>query len=107
MPHSTVAYNATIDGQRVDVASLETINFERLATKEPGEVEKLLHASQMPGFFYLDLQNEPTKEILADLRDVNAVAEEYFDEPSEAKSKDSRSGQDSGWVHVPHFWEFL
>lgn len=99
MSHSTVAHNTTIDGCQVDVAPLETINFGRLANKDPAEVEKLLNASRMPGFFHLDLQNEPTNEILPALRDVYAVAENYFDEPSEGKIKDHRAGQDSGWVH--------
>lgn len=107
MPHSTVEHETTIDGQRVDVASLETIDFGRLATKESVEVEKLLHASEMPGFFYLDLQNQPAKDILADLRDVYAVAEKYFNEPSGAEMKDSKSGQESGWVDAPQSWDFL
>ncbi len=99
MPHSTVAPTTTIDGHQVDVASLETIDFGRLATKEPDEVEKLLNASQMPGFFYLDLQNERTKQILADLPAIYAASEKYFDEPHEVKMKDYRDGQDIGWVH--------
>ena len=95
MPHSTAIHNtATIGGSQVDVVSLETIDYGRLASKEPAEVEKLLHASQMPGFFHLDFQNEPTKEVLTGLRDVYAVAEKYFDEPPEGEMK----GQDSGWV---------
>lgn len=96
MPHSTVARSTVIDGHQVDVASLETIDFGRLATKEPAEVERLLNASQMPGFFYLDLRNEPTKEILAGLLEVYAVAEKHFDEPPEVKMKDYRAGQDCG-----------
>ncbi len=96
MPHSTVEQDTMIDGQPVHVASLETIDFGRLAVKESTEIEKLLHASEMPGFFYLDLRNEPAKEILADLREVYAVTETYFDEPSGAEVKDSKSGQESG-----------
>jgi isopenicillin N synthase-like dioxygenase len=107
MPHSTVARNTTIDGHQVDVASLETIDFGRLVAKEPAEVEKLLNASQMPGFFYLNLQNEPTGEILAGLLDVYAIAEKYFDEPSEVKLKDYKAGQDSGWVNKQQIRDFL
>lgn len=95
MPHSTVVRSTIIDGHEIDVTSLETIDLGRLATKEPAEIEKLLHASQMPGFFYLDLQNEPTKKILADLPNVYAVIEKYFDEPPEGKAKDGEEGQDS------------
>lgn len=96
MPHSTVARTFTIDGHQVDVASLETIDFGRLATKDPAEVEKLLNASQMPGFFYLDLQSEPAKQVVADLPDVYALTEKYFDQPLEVKMKDYRPGQDGG-----------
>ena len=106
MPHSTVAHNVTIDGRQVDVASLETIDFGRLATKEPAEVEKLLNASKMPGFFYLDLQSEPGKQLVTDLPDVYALAEKYFDQPHEIKMKDFRAGQDGGWVHDLQIREF-
>lgn len=99
MPHSTVSRTTTIDGHQVDVASLETIDFGRLVATESAEVEKLLNASQMPGFFYLDLQSEVTKQIIADLPDVYAVAEKYFDQPQEVKMKDYGDGQYSGWVH--------
>lgn len=78
---------------------LWTIDLGRLVTKEPDEVEKLLHASQMPGFFYLDLQNEPAKQLLADLPEFYAVSEKYFDEPHEVKMKDYRAEQERGWVH--------
>lgn len=107
MPHSTVARTTIIDGHQVDVASLETIDFGRLETKEPDEVEKLLNASQMPGFFYLDLQSEHTKQIIADLPDVYALAEKYFDQPPEVKMKDYGDGQYSGCVHSPKFRVFL
>lgn len=102
MPHSTVARTASIDGHEVDVASLETINFGRLTAKEPAEVEKLLNACQMPGFFYLDFQNGPAKELIADVPEIYAVSKQYFDQPQEVKMKDYRAeqdrGQDRGWV---------
>lgn len=107
MPHSTVARTTTIDGHQVDVTSLETIDFGRLATKEPAEVEKLLNASQKPGFFYLDLQSEHTKQIITDLPNVYALAEKYFDQPPEVKMKDYGDGQYSGCVHNQQLCGFL
>lgn len=104
MPHRTAPHTTTtIDGHQVDVASLETIDFGRLATKEPAEVEKLLNASQMPGFFYLDLQSEKdTKQIIEDLPEIYQLAEKYFDQPLEVKLKDHGDGPYSGWVsHDP------
>lgn len=105
MPHSTAARTATIDGHEIDVASLEIINYGRLAAKEPAEVEKLLKACQMPGFFYLDFQNGSAKELIADVPDIYAVSKQYFDQPQEVKMKDYRPeqdrSQDRGWVPIP------
>lgn len=94
MPHSTSPRTATIDGHEIDVASLETIDYGRLSAKEPAEVEKLLHACQMPGFFYLDFQNGPAKELIADVPEIYAVSKQYFDQPQEVKMKDYRAEQD-------------
>ena len=105
MPHSTAARTATIDGHEIDVASLETINYGRLAAKEPAEVEKLLKACQMPGFFYLDFQSGPAKELIADVPGIYAASKQYFDQPQEVKMKDYRPeqdrSQDRGWVSIP------
>jgi isopenicillin N synthase-like dioxygenase len=98
MPHSTIAGTKKIDGHEVDVASLETINFGRMAAKEPTEGEKLLTACQMPGFFYLDLQNGSAKDLVADLPEILAATKTYFAEPQEVKMKDYRSGQERGLV---------
>lgn len=96
MPHRTAPRITTIDGYQVDVASLETIDFGRLATKEPAEIEKLLNVSQLPGFFYLDLQSENTKQIIEDLPEIYQLSEKYFDQPPEVKLKDYEDGPYSG-----------
>ena len=111
MPHSTAARTAIIDGHEIDVASLETINYGRLAAKEPAEVEKLLHACQMPGFFYLNFQHGPAKGLIADVPEIYAAAKQYFDQPQEVKMKDYRAdqdrSQDRGWVLIPIHPELL
>lgn len=99
MPHSTTVHKATINGQEFDVALLETIHYSSLSKKEPVEIEKLLNASRMPGFFHLDLKSEPTNEILAGLQDVYVVTEKYFDEPPEEQKNDFGNGPGSGCVH--------
>lgn len=102
MPHSPASQTATIDGHEIDVASLETINYGRLSAQEPAEVEKLLRACQMPGFFYLDFQHGPAEELITDVREIYAVSKQYFDQPQEVKMKDHRAeqdpSQDRGWV---------
>lgn len=79
-----------------NIAPLETIDFARLAAKEPSEVAKLLKSSQTLGFFYLDLQNDATKRITTDLQDVLSVTEKYFDQPHELKMKDFRPSSERG-----------
>jgi len=100
MPHSTISQNATIDGHQIDVIPLETIDYERLATKDPAEVEKLLGASQMPGFFHLDLQNESGKQILAGLQEVYGVTGKYYDAPPEGRAKEYKPGERGGDFEV-------
>ena len=104
MPHSTAARTATIDGHEIEIASLETIDYGRLAAREPDEIEKLLKACQMPGFFYLDFQSGPAKELIADIPNIYAASKQYFDQPQEVKLKDYRPeqdrGQDRGWVSI-------
>lgn len=82
--------------ERVDIAPLETIDFARLAAKEPAEVTKLLKSSQSPGIFYLDLRGDATRQLLADLQSVLGLTEKYFDQPDDLKMKDYRASQDRG-----------
>lgn len=90
----TISPTTTIRGKKIDVAPLETIDYARLVNQEPSEAQKLLRAAQSPGFFYLDLRNNPsTKKMLRDLSDVYSLSEQYFDQPHEVKMKDYRQGQ--------------
>lgn len=78
MPHSTLTTRTEIGGQQVDVAPLETIDYALLAARDPVETERLLLAAQLPGFFYLDLRNEPTREFKKELHNVYTISEQYF-----------------------------
>lgn len=90
----SITPTTTIHGTKIDVAPLQTIDLARLATRESGEVQKLLRAAQSPGFFYLDLRNDlSTKELLLDLPAVYAISEKYFEQPHEVKMNDYRQGQ--------------
>lgn len=94
MPHSTPLPTAVVGGKQIDVASLETVDLARLSAADPDEIEKLSKASCSPGFFYLDLRNDPSgKQILADLPTVYTSSEKYFDQPHDLKMKDYREGQ--------------
>jgi hypothetical protein len=93
---TTIPQTAMVKGQQIDVVPLETVDYARLASREPTEVEKLFRASQMPGFFYLNLESDPTGHTLADLKGIYTLAERYFDQPHEEKMKGYRADQDRG-----------
>ena len=95
MPHSTATYPVKVNGANIEVAALDTIDLARLSGKEPEEIEKLLKASTTPGFFYLDLQAEASKEALSDLNEMYLLTEKYFKGAKEEKS------QDQGSVYMP------
>lgn len=91
MPSRTAPNTTTVGGRQIDVAPLEIINYARLAAREPAEVERLLGACRSPGFFYLDLRKD---SILADLWELYAAAERYFDQPQEVKVRGHEGGED-------------
>ena len=96
MPSRSALDTATVDGREISVAPLKTIDYARLAAKEPAELEKLLEASRSPGFFYLDLRDDSTGPVLDDLQDAFATTQQYFNLPREVKMKQHREGQDRG-----------
>jgi len=94
---SRIDFNTvTVKGCRVDIAPLDSLNYSRLAARDPTEVEKLLRVCQTPGIFYLDLQDGHTKQWLADLQHVYALSERFFDLPNDSKMKSYREDDDSG-----------
>jgi isopenicillin N synthase-like dioxygenase len=99
MPHNTSS-TAMVNGAKIDIAPLEVVDFARLASKEPAEVEKLLKAAESPGFFYLDLQSGSTRKYLANVQDMYAMADKYFDQPHHVKMKDYRESEDRGYVFL-------
>ena len=83
MPHSTLPSNTVnVNGNQIEIVPLETIDYGRLVSRDGGELEKLLAASQMPGFFYLDLRSEP-QGFVSDLEAVYGLSQKHFDEPVE------------------------
>lgn len=78
MPHSTIEHQAEVNGSKVPVIELEVINYARILNKDPKEIEKLLSAASMPGFFHLDLHDEPTGKFLPCLQETYTISAEYF-----------------------------
>ena len=78
---NTVQYR----GKQAPVCALETVDFSRLLSQEPEEVEKLLRCCQTQGFFYLDLQGIDGRRILDDEQQLLQVMRKFFSHPAETK----------------------
>lgn len=72
---------------KADTAHLETLDFAKLASKDPSELTKLLHACQQQGFFYLDLVGSSASQGLDDRLKALSLTKEWFDRPTEEKMK--------------------
>ena len=91
-PTSTILH-----GEEVRIAPLETIDFARLASKDPFEISRLFGCCQTHVFFYLDLQGtDSARQVISDEKDVLRFMENYFDQPLEAKMRDDRASMTHG-----------
>lgn len=72
-------------GKQAPVCALETVDFSRLLSQEPAEVEKLLRCCQTHGFFYLDLQGIDGRRMLDDEQQLLQVMRGFFNQPAETK----------------------
>ena len=79
----TVSWNGT----QVPVYDMETIDFGRLLSQEPAELEKLVRCCQTEGYFYLDLQGIDGRRMLEDEQDTLGVMHRFFEQPLEAKNE--------------------
>lgn len=92
LPREIVQYQ----GKPAEVAELQTIDFSRLISQEPAELERLLHLCKTEGFFYLDLQGLDSSRMLEDLQSLLAVMKRFFDSPLEQKNERGFEGQRDG-----------
>lgn len=79
----------TVDwaGKQVPVYTMETIDFSRLLSQEPAELERLVKCCQTEGFFYLDLQGIDGRRMLQDQQETLRVMENFFSAPIEVKNE--------------------
>ena len=84
-----VKITQTVDwnGTKVPVYHMETIDFGRLLSQEPAEVEKLVRCCQEEGYFYLDLQGIDGRRMLEDEQETLALMHRFFAQPLEAKNE--------------------
>lgn len=68
-------------------ANLHTLNFTSLLSGDATEQANLLSACEDHGFFYLDLRNWDSGNMLRTLEDAWVVMKQWFDQPLEEKMK--------------------
>ncbi|KAL2869025.1 gibberellin 20-oxidase family protein [Aspergillus lucknowensis] len=95
-PRRTVQHN----GKEVPICDLETIDFSRLLSQEPEELNKLLLCCQDAGFFYLDLQGVDGRRMLDDHQRLLALMRRFFNSPHDEKNEIGLPSQEHGYEPV-------
>lgn len=82
------------------MASLAVIDYEALANKDVGEVQKLVQACQTVGMFYLHLRDSRVKEVFEDVPAILETAQAFFNlaQDSEEKIQSLREGMERGYA---------
>jgi isopenicillin N synthase-like dioxygenase len=65
-------------GRLIHITQLQTINFSRLFSREPAELDKLSRLCKTEGFFYLNLQNIEGRRISDDKARLLKVMERFL-----------------------------
>ena len=99
MVHATKLPSVTIDGQAITIVPLDTISYKAVVSGDAAEIAKLAKAAQSLGFFYLDLKSEAEGRFLQDVRTLYKLAQAYFHEPEDVKSRSLFADEEKGFVH--------
>jgi isopenicillin N synthase-like dioxygenase len=75
------------EGKDAPVLELETVNFDKLLSNEPDEVQKLLKCCQDEGFFYLDLRGIDGRRTLDDEQRLLTLMRRFFGSSFEDKNE--------------------
>ena len=80
------------------VASLAIVDYEALVNNDAAEIQKLVHAGQTVGMFYLDLRGARTSAIFDDMPIIFRTANEFFNLPQDSveKTESLRTGVERG-----------
>ncbi|KAH7128965.1 hypothetical protein EDB81DRAFT_888740 [Dactylonectria macrodidyma] len=85
---------AFLDGR--NVTKLEVMNYERLKSRHPEEIKKLVQASQGGGVFFLDLRGPAANDALSDLQHIYTAQLQFFQKASEDDKKASSAEEGQG-----------
>lgn len=99
---STKAEIKTIpyQGRNVPVYELQTIDYGKLLSSEPCEVERLLSCCRDEGFFYLDLLGIEGRRTLDDHQRILELFRRFCGASHEAKNEIGLPSQDHGSVQA-------
>ncbi len=88
-------------GKKVPVWPVQTIDYGRLLSQDPAEVDKVLQACLEEGYFNLDLQGIDGRRMLSDQQETLKLMRRFFDLPIEAKNEFGLISSHLGWVFSP------
>ncbi|KAH9885048.1 Clavaminate synthase-like protein [Xylariomycetidae sp. FL2044] len=74
-------------GKQVPVYHMDTVDFSKLLSQEPAEIEKTLQCCQNEGFFYIDLAGIDGRRMLDDQQETLKLMHRFFESPEEAKNE--------------------
>ena len=69
-------------------ANLATVNLQKLLNKDREEETKLLLTTQSPGFFYLDLADYDSGDILRNPEPMYKLAKQFFEQIGRASCRE-------------------
>ena len=102
MPYSTSPQTSSINEQTFDTIPLETINYTKILSQDPKESSRLLSAASTPGFFHLDLSDEPSGTFLNDLQTTYKISASHFEPDEKQKMTElRRDDQANGTLSLP------
>jgi isopenicillin N synthase-like dioxygenase len=81
------------------IASLAIVDYEALANKDVGEIQKLVQACQTVGMFYLNLRDSRMDAVFEDIPTIFKTGQAFFNLPhdSEEKTQSLREGMERGY----------
>ena len=86
-PTTEIPQTVQWNGKTVPVYPMETVDFSRLLSQEPAELEKVLQCCKKEGYFYLDMNGIDGRRFLEDQEQTLQLMYRFFDAPIEAKNE--------------------
>lgn len=83
----TIPKTVRYEGKDVRVAELKTIDFGKMLSNEPEELQRLLSCCQDEGFFYLDLRGIDGRRTLDDEQRLLGMMARFFHSSFDEKNE--------------------